>query len=122
MKKRWDILLFCVIFTALGVAGGWLAAMQLGGDTAAGTHEEPDGAAQTTPVLPPATLKNLGVTVGEAEIGAFTRYRSIPAVVQRTAFNAQPVFAPFGGRVADITIPIWASLKTEDGRQTDATT
>lgn len=114
MKKRWDILLFCVIFTALGVAGGWLAAMQLGSDTAAGGHEEPEGAAQTTPALPPATLKNLGVTVGEAEIGTFTRYRSIPAVVQRTAFNAQPVFAPFGGRVADVLVDIGTVVEPGD--------
>lgn len=104
MKQRWDILLFCVIFTALGVASGWLAAMQLGGSTSADAHEEPEDVAETS--LPPATLKNLGVEIGPAELSTFTKYRSIPAVVQRTASNAQPVFAPFGGRVADVLVDI----------------
>lgn len=114
MKKRWDILLFCVIFTALGSAGGWFAARQAGGGGASTQQEAPVDAVDTASSLPPATLKNLGVTIGEAKSSTFTLFRSIPAVVQRTASNAQPVFAPFGGRVADIKVDIGMVVKPGD--------
>jgi multidrug efflux pump subunit AcrA (membrane-fusion protein) len=114
MKKRWDILLFCVIFTALGAIGGWLSGRQAGNAVSANAHEESAAAANSSPALPPATLKNLGVAVGEAKISTFTRYRSIPAVLQRTSSSTQPLFAPFGGRVAEVMVDIGMVVKPDD--------
>ncbi|MCA9323246.1 MAG: hypothetical protein KDB53_21090 [Planctomycetes bacterium] len=100
--KRLDILVYALIFSALGAAGGFVAARQgAGASDADDDHGEAAGVAIG---FSTQTLRNLGVTTGRTELTDFTKYRSIPAVIERTPFNEQPVFAPIGGRILDIRV------------------
>jgi multidrug efflux pump subunit AcrA (membrane-fusion protein) len=103
--KRLDILVYCVVFTTIGAIGGWVASSQ--GSQGAAVAEAKDDAEShqaSGPVLSKQTLKNLGVTTAKAEVTTFVKFRSIPAAIERTPFNAQPVFAPIGGRILDISV------------------
>lgn len=100
--KRWDILIFCVIFTAIGGIGGWMASEQRGSKGA--TDKADDAAPAAAKKLSKETLGNLGVTVKEIQPTTFVRSRAIPAIVAATATTKQPVFAPIGGRVLEIMV------------------
>lgn len=98
--RRWEVLVAAVVFTVLGLVGGWFAAHQTG---SAGHGRSQNGADQgQPPKLPPATLQNLGVSIGTMKPTTFVRYREIPAVVVPTPFTEQPVYAPIGGRVLEV--------------------
>jgi multidrug efflux pump subunit AcrA (membrane-fusion protein) len=102
-------ILFGLVLTAIGLAGGFAAARHGGGERAAAPVEEPghgdheghddeDGRA-----LSEQTLKNLGVTVGVADLGDFVGHRTVQAVVVDSPLNRRPVFAPLGGVVTSVT-------------------
>ncbi len=101
-NDRWQLVVAAVAFTLLGLGGGWFAARQT--DSGA-EHGHGSGGAERDrrQPLPPATLRNLGVTVGAIRPTTFVRYREIPAVVVATPFTEQPVYAPIGGRVLEVT-------------------
>ncbi|MHC4945132.1 MAG: hypothetical protein ACYTG7_19110 [Planctomycetota bacterium] len=108
-KKPLLFLLFSAVLTVIGLLGGWFAAHQkLVGS--AGTHAdaecEDDAHAQTQDQnrvsLSPQTLENLGVTIAEAGLTTFVKYREIPAIVTETSATYQPVFAPVAGRIQEI--------------------
>lgn len=52
----------------------------------------------------PQSLRNLGVEIGRVQPTTFTRYRSVPAIVQKKPLTEQPLYAPFGGRVDRIFV------------------
>jgi multidrug efflux pump subunit AcrA (membrane-fusion protein) len=98
--RRWEVLVAAVVFTLLGLAGGWFAARQTG----PGAEQGPEGGhgQGQPPKLSPATLKNLGVSIGTIRPTTFVRYREIPAVVVATPSTEQPVYAPIGGRILEV--------------------
>ncbi|HYG78393.1 MAG TPA: hypothetical protein VEK08_25550 [Planctomycetota bacterium] len=114
--KSIQILIFSVIFTVLGLAGGYFAAgqtksSQSGGGSHGhghghghdgGNHEPHDEAGKKR--LSPQALKNLGVTVKEVETQEFYKYKPIPAVIVEPRSATQPVIAPVGGIVSDVHI------------------
>ncbi|MFT7617788.1 MAG: multidrug efflux pump subunit AcrA (membrane-fusion protein) [Planctomycetota bacterium] len=107
--KRWDIIVFSIIFTAIGGVGGWIAAEQRGAGAA---HKEDEVTApEAAPKLSKQTLGNLGVTVAEIQPTTFVRTRAIPAMIAATASTRQPVFAPIGGRVLELMVEPGAVVK-----------
>ena len=112
MKKgSWKLIQFCVIFTVIGIIGGWVAARQgdrLDHETDAGEAAQDArtlaGADEEELELPPETLENLGVRVASVQSTSFTQYRSVPATIARTPFNVRPVVAPIGGRVREVFV------------------
>lgn len=104
-RLRIEPLVLGVVFTAIGGIGGWYAARQSGISVpAAPGDDHPEHGKDEGLVLPPQTLKNLGVTVARIEASAYTFHREIPAVVETTPSNEQPVHAPIGGRIQEIRI------------------
>jgi len=104
--KRWDLLVFCVVFTVIGGAGGWFASQQRSGtgDAGAGGGAEAPVAAAARPELTPQTLSNLGVSVGRIAPQTWVRTRDVPAVIERTPLSERPVFAPIGGRIGELHV------------------
>lgn len=117
--KSIPILILCAVLTVLGAAGGWFAASQKseGGPAAAGGHGHahgPDGGhvdggaghgpAAAKSALSAQAIKNLGVTVKDAETETHYRYTSIPAVIHEAPIQLQPVFAPVAGTVVSIHV------------------
>ncbi len=99
-NRRWEVLVWAGVFTVLGLGCGWFAARQTGTPVAPGAAG--GGGTQAPPKLPPATLKNLGVSVGPVQPTTFVKHREVPAVVAATPFTQQPVYAPIGGRVLEV--------------------
>ncbi|MEE9392496.1 MAG: hypothetical protein V3W41_08320 [Planctomycetota bacterium] len=110
-SKRWDLLLFCFIFTAIGAWGGRMATLRSNEKTDA--HED-DAAAPHGDELSPQTLSNLGVTLGVAEATTFTKTRAIPGVIETTQFTELPIFAPIGGRITRIAVRPGVMVKAGD--------
>ena len=101
--KRLEIVILCLICTAIGGGSVWYA-LEQGHEGEDATHAGDDVAVDAHESLPPETLANLGVTTAPAEATEFVQYRSVPAVIERTPFNEQPVHAPAGGRVAEVLV------------------
>jgi multidrug efflux pump subunit AcrA (membrane-fusion protein) len=87
----------CVL-VAIGVLSGWFAARQGAGG---GSTEAAQAAA---PVFSPQTLKNLGVTVGEAQPKTFVRHARVQAAVVDAPLNTVPVTVPLGGIVTELHV------------------
>lgn len=111
--KYWTTVVFGLLLAAIGGAGGWMAASQLGlGSTEDhGAHDDDAGHQDTAnaggdaaaePALSAITLRNMGVTTGELELQTYVGTRDIPAIVEALPLNEQPLFAPIGGRVQEI--------------------
>lgn len=106
-RPRWEIPVVAAAATVIGLVCGMLAAGGAGGEAA------PAGAGHP-PVLPPATLTNLGVRVAEIQPGEFRRTVAVAAVAVDTPTTEQPVFAPIGGRVERIEVQVGTAV--EPGR------
>lgn len=113
MMKYVAMIVLCIVFTAIGLAGGWFASSQKssgggghghGGESAKSAGDEHAGHDHGPPKvkISPQTRQNLGVTVADAKIQEFYRYKSIPATVVETPANSQPMFAPAGGTVMQV--------------------
>jgi len=105
---------------SLGLMGGYYAAIQVqrgGGGGEAAKEDDPGhphgpgghthGQAQKPEddghkTLPPQTLKNLGVVVGKASLGAYTRYLEVQAEVENAPLSDRPLVAPIGGFVRHV--------------------
>lgn len=96
---RWDLPLAALVFTAAGAAVGWYAARPE--PAPADDHEDEH---EHDAALSPATLANLGVEVGRLELGTYVETTSVAAVVRHREASAQPLFAPFAGRVESVAI------------------
>jgi multidrug efflux pump subunit AcrA (membrane-fusion protein) len=92
------ICLGCVL-VVIGVASGWFAARQGAADQGAGK-----AAQAAAPVFSPQTLKNLGVTVGEAKVSTFVRHARVQATVVDAPLNTVPVTVPLGGIVTQLHV------------------
>jgi multidrug efflux pump subunit AcrA (membrane-fusion protein) len=108
IAKQMPYLVLSLIFTAIGLAGGWYAARQTK-EAGAGGHAHGDGGhdegehAHAEPVkLSDQALRNLGVTVAEVRPGPWTRTLAIPAVIEDSPAAALPIVAPAGGRVLEV--------------------
>lgn len=103
--KRWDLLVFCLLFTAIGAGGGWYAARQ---GQAMDAHDEADPTAGNDAGGPaglsPATLKNLGVETTKANPTSFVKHRSLPSVIERLPLSERPITAPLGGVLRSIDV------------------
>lgn len=106
--KYFSILILSVVFTCIGLGGGWFASAQ---KSAGGGHEGhgPEGDAHAghdhgppRPAISPQARQNLGVTVAEANPRDFYRYKAIPAIVVEAFTTSQPLFAPAGGTVMQV--------------------
>lgn len=103
MKRHVPILLLCVGLTAMGLGGGWLAAKQTSsGSSEATAHEAHDDHGAARPQLSPQALKNLGITLAEAQTTTFVRTQSVPALVADGPMTVRPLYAPMAGRVSEI--------------------
>ena len=102
------MIVLCVVFTGIGLAGGWFASAQKSAGGGHGAHApEGEGHADHGPLKPKIsvqTRQNLGVTVAEANPQDFYRYKAIPATVVETFTTSQPIFAPAGGTVMQIDV------------------
>jgi len=87
----------CVL-VVIGVASGWFAARQ---GASGGAVEAAQAGA---PVFSPQTLKNLGITVGEARISTFVRHARVQATVVDAPLNTVPVTVPLGGIVTKLHV------------------
>ncbi len=113
MTKYFLMIVLCVVFTAIGLAGGWFAASQTsaggghghgeasghGGDDHAGHDHGPP-----KPKISPQTRQNLGITMAEANPRDFFRYKAIPATIVEAFTTSQPIFAPAGGTIMQILV------------------
>lgn len=106
--------IFAIVFTILGIGGGMFASSQKSeapahGDAHDAHRAEPDAHAghdhgPAKPTISPQALKNLGVSVADAETTTYVKYRAVAAVVMEPPSNTLPVFAPVGGRVRSINV------------------
>lgn len=107
--KRLDLLISCIIFTAVGGVAGWISSEQTHEDQAAHAHGADPAAGAVrgepaTPILSRTTLTNLGVEVGQITPRTFRRTKNVPARIVDRPTNSVPVFAPVGGRVITVEV------------------
>jgi biotin carboxyl carrier protein len=110
--NRAGVALLCVLVASAGVGTGWLAARPEKGAKAAGDAHSAEEGRGEKPRLSPQALKNLGVTVKEAETTTYRMYQAVPAVVTEALKTSQPLIAPIGGTVADIKVNPGAIVKS----------
>ncbi|PIE22653.1 MAG: hypothetical protein CSA62_11240 [Planctomycetota bacterium] len=101
----WALPITAAFCTVLGLFVG----QGLGKDNGPAKEEE-SGSAQEAKHLSPATLRNLGVSVAPLKKTNFTQTVPVAAVVVETPRTRQPVFAPIGGRIAEIHVDPGQSL------------
>ncbi|KAF0245846.1 MAG: hypothetical protein FD180_1258 [Planctomycetota bacterium] len=100
-----------LVFSGIGLAGGWFAARQTSSGAKEGGHEKEKGheghdhEAGDHLDISGQALKNLGVTFVEAAPVDFSRSIGIPAAVVAPAVSEIPVTAPVSGRVLEIRVP-----------------
>ena len=92
---------FGILLTVIGLVVGRFLAGSSGASTHEGLGEEAPAAAGPK-VIPPQTLKSMGVTVDKARRGDFVLTRKVQAVVADRPLNQRPVTAPLGGIVTRI--------------------
>lgn len=110
MLKHLPILILSIFMSALGVLGGWLAASKsapasAGHGSEAGHDEAGHESHEQGPAsmkFSPQSLKNLGISVQEAELTSYAVTIAIPAVVEEPASAERPIFAPVSGRISEI--------------------
>jgi multidrug efflux pump subunit AcrA (membrane-fusion protein) len=110
MLKKAMWVLLSLLFTVIGLGGGWFAARQT--STAGGEakpkdeHKEGDGHDEGAghAEISSQALLNLGVTFKELEATDFSRTTGIPAVVESPSATEYPVASPVAGRVLEVRI------------------
>ena len=109
------VLFLCVFFAAIGIAGGWVVGSRKagaggGGEEGEGAHGHAHGGhdhaahAAAPGGLSPQTIKNLGVTLKDAETTEYNLYKTIPATVVDSPNATQPVVAPVSGIVREVRV------------------
>jgi membrane fusion protein, heavy metal efflux system len=115
--KMLGVVILSVVFTVLGLAGGFLAAKQTtssGGGHDHGGHESHAGHdhgaheghdhGPEKPKISPQAAKNLGITLADVETTSFVKFQSVPAKVVEMPGSRQPLVAPLGGIVSEIKV------------------
>jgi len=108
MKQATMVVLLAVTFTCLGLASGWFAAQQKSPAGGHGHAPAPEAGHEghahgpAAPKLSPQAVKNLGLVVAEAVKTTYWLRQDVPAVVAEAPDGVQPLFAPIGGRIAEI--------------------
>ena len=114
---RADILISCLLFLAIGGAGGWVLSLSFsksGHEAHDEAEDVPEAGDGHSAHLSEAALKNLGVMIGEINKTNFQNYRAVPAVVDETPFTELPLHAPMGGRI--LKIHVEKGMLVEAGR------
>ncbi len=113
MKQTLLWVLTSLVITVIGAAAGWFAAAQ--NQTDAGEGDDGHGAtAAAVEELSSQTLKNLGVTVGKAELSTYTRTLRVQATVMEAPLNFHDLTAPLGGIVTKIHVTPGQIVKAGD--------
>lgn len=110
MRPAILMVILSVVFTGIGLGSGWFAARQKKvssghGEVEAGHADHGDHGSDHGPAKPglsPQAVKNLGVTLAEADTTVFWKYQAVPATVAEAPLSLQPLHAPIGGRVLEI--------------------
>ncbi len=109
------VLLLCVFFGAIGIAGGWVVGSRKSGGGGGegegeaahghshGGHDHAEHAAAPSG-LSPQTIANLGVTVKDIDSTAFSIYKTVPATVADVPNSTQSVTTPVAGVVRDVRV------------------
>ena len=115
MREKIGAIGVACVLIVIGIASGWYAASQKsGGGAGADPHAGHDHAAGEAGALTEQALKNLGVTVGEVQLGTFVRTVRVQATVVDTPLNDQPVPALFGGVVTALHVAPGQVVKAGD--------
>ena len=101
--KNITLIVFSIVFTLIGLGGGYLATAPKASSAPAEAGAE-HGAEKANPGLSPQALANLGVTLAPAETKAFVRHRDIPAAVVEVPTTVKIVLAPVGGRILKLNV------------------
>ena len=99
MRRRVGAICLGCVLAVIGVLSGWFAARQGAAGERAAKY-----ARAGAPAFSPQTLKNLGVTVGEAETSTFVRHARVQATVVDAPLNTVPVTVPLGGIVTQLHV------------------
>lgn len=111
--KQFSIVILSVVFTCIGLAGGWFAAGQ---KPVSGHSHDDDDEAQPSPAshghdhgaakpkLSPQARQNLGITVAEINTQEYVRTKAVPAIVIESPTSSQPLFAPAGGTIISVEV------------------
>ena len=119
MKQSLFVVVLSVVFTLLGLVGGWFASGQTskgGGDAHAGHAEEKGDAHEAhgpaKPAISAETAKSLGISVAAAETKMYYKYQAIPAVIVENPASSQPIVAPIGGTIAEVHVHAGSLIKS----------
>lgn len=106
--KNITLLVFAVVFTLMGLAGGYLATAKKAAEpvpaAAPDEHAEPHAEGPPKPKISAQALKNLGVTMAAAETKNFIRHREIPGTIVESPATLKPVLAPVAGRILKVDV------------------
>ncbi len=110
MLKKAMWVLLSLLFTVIGLGGGWFAASQTSKAGSAAKpkdeHKEGDGHDEGPghAEISSQALLNLGVTFKELEASDFSRTTGVPAVVESPFATEYPVASPVSGRVLEVRV------------------
>jgi len=105
MNDSLRFIVICVLFTVMGLIGGFMAANQTASTHKSHVNEDhPHSAHEEKMNISPEAAKNLGIEVADVELASFSSYRSIPAMIEETPLTVQPLFAPIEAVVKDVKV------------------
>ncbi|MFH2000557.1 MAG: hypothetical protein ABIK28_12800 [Planctomycetota bacterium] len=113
-----SFLLVSLLSTGIGMVCGGLIASHGETEQAEDDHSH-DSGSEAAPkdgasALSPQALKNIGVRAEAVELGSFTRYQPVAAVVSAAPNYFQEVFAPVAGRVKSVEARFGAMVQSGD--------
>ncbi|WP_372365390.1 hypothetical protein [Candidatus Uabimicrobium sp. HlEnr_7] len=103
MKKILSTTLLSLLCASIGLAGGWFVGMGKSQSFESEKHNDHTDH-NVVPSLSEKALKNMGIVVREVNLTSFSKYESIPAIVEELPSTEQPIFAPISGRISRIFI------------------
>lgn len=111
--KVLPIAILSVTCTGLGLAAGWIAAMEKN-PAANNELSSTESHGEHSTEFSEESLQNMGVTMSEVQQTTFVKNYSIPAITKIIATNVQPVFSPVRGYVKEIKVHFGAMVKAQD--------
>jgi len=95
---------FGILLGGLGLVGGIVLTHRTAAAPGATKPEEAAGKKAEEDVLPPQTLKSIGVEIGEAKLETFTRAVRVQALITDRPLNLRPVVTQIGGIVTKVEV------------------
>ncbi|BBM84255.1 hypothetical protein [Candidatus Uabimicrobium amorphum] len=109
MKQILLVSILSLICGGLGIAGGWFAGLEKGKSFVQEKEEDHDD--HEKPAISEIALENMGIIVGPAKLSSFSKYRTIPAVVEELVTTSQPVFTPVSGHIEKVLVKEYELIK-----------